>query len=63
MRVATAVTPPGVKAAKVEQLVTRRVEQKITENLWVREPGAYDYGIKSVKPRRPLDRFVQLDSR
>ena len=49
VRVAVAVTPwPGVSAEKVEQLVTRTVEQKIAENLWVSEPGAYDYGIRSL---------------
>lgn len=64
VRVATAVTPwPGVKAEKVEQLVTRRVEQKIAENLWVREPGAYDYGIKSVSLDGLSIVFVQLDAR
>ena len=64
VRVATAVTPwPGVKAEKVEQLVTRRVEQKIAENLSVREPGAYDYGIKSVSLDGLSIVFVQLDSR
>jgi multidrug efflux pump subunit AcrB len=64
VRVATAVTLwPGVKAEKVEQLVTRRVEQKIAENLWVREPGAYDYGIRSVSLDGLSIVFVQLDSR
>src|SRR5262245_9469157 len=64
VRVATAVTSwPGVKAEKVEQLVTRRVEQKIAENLWVREPGAYDYGIKSVSLDGLSIVFVQLDAR
>lgn len=64
VRVATAVTPwPGVKAEKVEELVTRRVEQKIAENLWVREPGAYDYGIRSVSLDGLSIVFVQLDAR
>jgi multidrug efflux pump len=64
VRVATAVTPwPGVKAEKVEELVTRRVEQKIAENLWVREPGAYDYGIRSVSVDGLSIVFVQLDAR
>jgi multidrug efflux pump subunit AcrB len=64
VRVATAVTPwPGVKAEKVEELVTRRVEQKIAENLWVREPGAYDYGIRSVTLDGLSIVFVQLDAR
>ncbi|MGE5220239.1 MAG: efflux RND transporter permease subunit [Chloroflexota bacterium] len=64
VRVAVAVTPwPGVKAEKVEELVTRRVEAKIAENPWARKPGAYDYGIKSVTLDGLSIVFVQLDSR
>jgi multidrug efflux pump subunit AcrB len=39
---------PGVSAEKVEQLVTRRIEQKIAENPNVHRPVAGDYGIKSI---------------
>ena len=64
VRVAVAVTPwPGVKAEKVEELVTRRVEAKIAENPWVRKPGAYDYGIRSITLDGLSIVFVQLDSR
>jgi multidrug efflux pump subunit AcrB len=48
VRVATAVIPwPGVSAEKVEQLVTRPVEQTIAENSAIHKPGASEYGIKS----------------
>lgn len=48
VRVATAVIPwPGVSAEKVEQLVTRPVEQTIAENSAIHQPGPSDYGIKS----------------
>ena len=48
VRVATAITPwPGVSAEKVEQLVTRPVEQKIAENSAVHQPDPASYGIKS----------------
>jgi multidrug efflux pump len=64
VRVAAAVTPwPGVSAEKVEQLVTRKVEQKIAENLWVREPDAYDYGIRSLTVNGLSIVFVKLDER
>ncbi|HAA05477.1 MAG TPA: AcrB/AcrD/AcrF family protein [Syntrophobacteraceae bacterium] len=48
VRLAVAVCPwPGVSAAKVEQLVTRQIEQKTAENTKVHPPGAYDFGITS----------------
>ena len=46
---ALAVTPwPGVTAEKVEQLVTRQVEEKIAENPNVHRATAGYYGIKSM---------------
>lgn len=46
---ALAVTPwPGVTAEKVEQLVTRQVEEKIAENPNIHRPTAGSYGIKSM---------------
>jgi multidrug efflux pump subunit AcrB len=46
---ALAVTPwPGVMAEKVEQLVTRQVEEKIAENPNVHRAKAGYYGIKSM---------------
>ncbi|MCB2187559.1 MAG: efflux RND transporter permease subunit [Deltaproteobacteria bacterium] len=48
VRVATAVIPwPGVSAEKVEQLVTRPVEETIATNLSIHQPAADSYGIKS----------------
>jgi multidrug efflux pump subunit AcrB len=49
VRVALAVTPwPGASAEKIEQLVTRPVEERIAQNTYVRpsEPG--EFGIKSL---------------
>ena len=46
---ALAVTPwPGVTAEKIEQLVTRQVEEKIAENPNVHRATAGYYGIKSM---------------
>lgn len=48
VRQATAVTPwPGVSAEKVEQLVTRPVEEKIAGNSAIHKPGPTEFGIKS----------------
>ncbi|MCP4626712.1 MAG: efflux RND transporter permease subunit [bacterium] len=49
VRIATAVTPwPGVIAEKVEQLVTRPVEQKIAENSALHKSDPAGFGIKSI---------------
>ena len=49
VRVATAITPwPGVIAEKVEQLVTRQVEQKIAENSALQKSDPASFGIKSI---------------
>ena len=49
VRVATAITPwPGVIAEKVEQLVTRQVEQKIAENSAIHKSDPASFGIKSI---------------
>lgn len=64
VRVAVALTPwPGVSAAKVEQLVTRTVEQTMAKSQWVRQPGAYDYGIRSLTLDGLSIVWVQLDER
>jgi multidrug efflux pump subunit AcrB len=62
VRVAVALTPwPGVAAAKVEQLVTRVVERTIAMSPRVRQPGAYDYGIRSLTLDGLSIVWVQLD--
>lgn len=62
VRVAVAITPwPGVAAEKVEQLVTRKVEQTIATSQWIRQPGAYDYGIRSLTLDGLSLVWVQLD--
>jgi multidrug efflux pump subunit AcrB len=49
VRVAVALTPwPGVAAEKVEQQVTRLVEEKIAENQSIHPGTPADYGIRSV---------------
>src|SRR5690349_3646506 len=49
VRVAVALTPwPGVAAEKVEQQVTRVVEEKIAENQSIHPGTPADYGIRSV---------------
>src|SRR5215467_13521523 len=49
VRVAVALTPwPGVQAQEVEQLVTRPIEEKISENSYVHPGTAADYGIRSL---------------
>ncbi len=39
---------PGVSADRVEQLVTRRIEQQLAEVSEVRAPSAEEYSIKSL---------------
>src|SRR5262245_41079592 len=48
VRTALAVCPwPGVSAQKIEELVTRRIEEKIAENSTLQPPGSgSDYGIR-----------------
>src|SRR5262244_1754436 len=49
VRVAVALTPwPGVQAQEVEQLVTRPLEEKISENSYIHPGTAADYGIRSL---------------
>src|SRR5215467_11695285 len=48
VRIAVALCPwPGVVAEKVEQLVTRPIEQTIAENSNIHPSNLSDYGIKS----------------
>lgn len=64
VRVAVALTPwPGVAAEKVEQLVTRKIEQTIAKSQRIRKPGAYDYGIRSLTLDGLSIVWVQLDER
>src|SRR5438309_9268336 len=59
VRVAVAVTQwPGVSAEKVEQLVTRPVEERIAQNTRVHPPEAGNFGIKSMS--LPGVSFVQV---
>jgi multidrug efflux pump subunit AcrB len=52
---------PGVDAKKVEQLVTRKIEQKIAENSYIHPAGAgTDYGIASVTLDGETMVYVQL---
>jgi multidrug efflux pump subunit AcrB len=49
VRVAVAITPwPGVSAEKVEQLVTRTIEDTIAQNSTIHPPTPGDFGIKSL---------------
>src|SRR5919109_2395204 len=49
VRVAVAITPwPGVSAEKVEQLVTRTIEDTIAQNPTIHPPNPSDFGIKSL---------------
>ena len=50
VRSALAICPwPGVSAQKIEELVTRRMEEKIAENSSLHPPGSgNDYGIRSL---------------
>ena len=62
VREAVAVCPwPGVDAKKVEQLVTRRIEDKIAENSYVHPAGpGTAYGIRSVTLDGVAMVYVQL---
>ncbi len=52
---------PGVDAKKVEQLVTRKIEQKIAENSYIHPAGAgTDFGIASVTLDGETMVYVQL---
>lgn len=49
VRVAVAITPwPGVSAKKVEQLVTRTIEDTIAQNSTIHPADPAEYGIKSL---------------
>jgi len=59
VRVAVAITQwPGVSAEKVEQLVTRPVEERIAQNTRIHQPEAGNFGIKSIS--LPGVSFVQV---
>jgi len=61
VRVAVALTPwPGASAEKVEQQVTRRVEETIAQNSEIRPVTVDDYSIKSVSLPGLSIVYVQL---
>jgi len=62
VREAMAVCPwPGVSAAKVEELVTSKMEAKIAENSYLHQPGTgFDFGIRSVTLDGVAFVYVQL---
>src|SRR5215510_11151281 len=62
VRVAVALTPwPGVQAQEVEQLVTRPIEEKISENSFIHPGTAADYGIRSLTLPGLSIVYIQLD--
>lgn len=63
VRIATAVCPwPGVNAEKVEQLVTRAMEEKIAESTALRKPGGGDnFGVRSLTLPGLAIVHIQLD--
>jgi multidrug efflux pump len=62
VRIALVVTQwPGVSAEKVEQLVTRPIEEKIAENTRIHPPTASDFGIKSLSLPGVSIVQIQLD--
>jgi len=61
VRVATAVTPwPGADAGKIEQLVTRNVENTVVENAAIHGSDPSTYGIKSLTLSGLSIVFIQL---
>lgn len=61
VRVATAVTPwPGTDAGKIEQLVTRNVENTVVENASIHGSDPTTYGIKSLTLPGVSIVFIQL---
>ncbi len=64
VRVATAVTPwPGASAARIEELVTRSVENAAAQNLKIHPPGPTTFGIKSLTLPGVSIVQIQLDER
>ena len=62
VRIALAVTNwPGVSAEKVEQLVTRPIEERIAENTSIHPPSASSFGIKSISLPGVSIVQIQLD--
>jgi len=64
-RAAVAICPwPGVNAAKVEELVTRKIEHQMAASKWLRVPGAgNDFAIRSVTLDGIAYVYVQLSPR
>jgi len=62
VRIALAVTNwPGVGAEKIEQLVTRPIEERIAENTRIHPPTASAFGIKSISLPGVSIVQIQLD--
>jgi multidrug efflux pump subunit AcrB len=65
VREAVAICPwPGVKAQKIEQMVTRKIEARIAQNSFIHPSGAStNYGIRSVTLDGVAIIYVQLSER
>jgi multidrug efflux pump len=62
VRVAVASTQwPGATAQEVEQLVTRQVEQTMSQNAFIKPPSPSDFGIRSISFPGLSFVYVQLD--
>ena len=65
VREAVAICPwPGVRAEKIEQMVTRKIEDKVAENSYVHPAGAStNYGIRSITLNGVALIYVQLSEK
>ena len=65
VRTAVAICPwPGVKAQKIEQMVTRKIEAKIAQNSFIHPSGSStNYGIRSVTLDGVAIIYVQLSEK
>src|SRR5882724_10848628 len=64
VRVATAVTPwPGTSAGRIEELVTRSVENTAAQNAHIHAAGPTTFGIKSLTLPGVSIVQIQLDER
>lgn len=65
VREAVAICPwPGVRAEKIEQMVTRKIEDKIAENSYIHPAGAStNYGIRSITLEGVALIYIQLSEK